>query len=1042
MVLRRLLAFAVSLAVCRPGVCTADSGVAVSTFTELETAVAADTGVISIRGSKIGFLRTLVVQASQAVSIEGKVRTTLDGGGSTGLFHLHKNSTLSLRSVNLVRGFVASSPGFSSGHGGGAVLLDHGSELLLHLVQISANRADIGGAICAVRSTVIAIDSTLTGNSAIEGGAIFAGNGSTVTTTGCTMTSNSASSGGAVYAEDGSTVTTTDCSMTSNSASSGGAVYAKDGSTVTATDCSMTSNSASSGGAVYAEEGSTVTATDCSMTSNSASSGGAVYAEEGSTVTATDCTMTSNSAYWYGGGHASLSATPASPSQPTVPQPTIPQPTVGQGLTPPPKPRPNIEEGLSPSQPTSRPSVARISKQSSRPITTTVLVLGCVVLFLMINLSVVVVRGLRRGGFAFHRTGEIQIVSIAQPDLIEQPLLGDATRSSSSADTSAADAVELIMASSAMGAYKMSPAPVFVVARSMRIILWSPGLATVAPMVTNPVGCLVSDLPFENASDGVRLHQSLERTFEAPAEHDRAQTFMLHDGAQNPLCDCVTTPVGVSESETVIVITGRLVTTCTHSESREARDMYCRRCGAHLAPTALISRSRSRSSRQTASSAARSVSTNSTYFFSRRRRPPLSELARGMIAPSSAASTFSQVSEIISSCGSQAGGETDGHSTLSNLASGSNRRCDAPLSFRSFAAPLMLVWLREDDRVLCGTLLVAPRQVIEESMLLKVRDDPLVTEEYGRVLRAPPGHGSAKFRFVRAVGENWLRVHVCPLDDDHSAMGGVVKPCDFVGLTRGSSDGTDGTGDGADGTGDGTTVCGVLSIGVLEVDEEGQLVRWVLRDTEPHPLEDVSFDDDEAGMVGVDRSTAHRAGLSGLPFDLLWLSLPTEIISDWESPENPPVELHGDRFFVKGSAVSNAALEDARGAVHAYLELKARVRSGADEEDERLLANVRDQMRDIGAPRWLKQGIRERRLSNQLLGFGRRGCRSVTFHRQYARLRLLLLARGDAGSPLQALGDDALAVVVGFLVPWQVRVAGWARGAELEEEDMASCFST
>ena len=57
-----------------------------------------------------------------------------------------------------------------------------------------------------------------------------------------------------------------------------------------------------------------------------------------------------------------------------------------------------------------------------------------------------------------------------------------------------------------------------------------------------------------------------------------------------------------------------------------------------------------------------------------------------------------------------------------------------------------------------------------------------------------------------------------------------------------------------------------------------------------------------------------------------------------------------------------------------------------------------------------------------------RGVRSVAFPRQYARLRLLLLAgRGDAGSPLQAVGGDALALVAGFLVPW--RVSGFGERA-------------
>ena len=197
-------------------------------------------------------------------------------------------------------------------------------------------------------------------------------------------------------------------------------------------------------------------------------------------------------------------------------------------------------------------------------------------------------------------------------------------------------------------------------------------------------------------------------------------------------------------------------------------------------------------------------------------------------------------------------------------------------------------------------------------------------------------------------------------------------------------------------------------------------------------------------MLGASRGTAHLAGLSGLPFDRLWLALPIEIVSDWESrhenratphADAPPVEMHSDLFLVKGSAVSDAALSDARAVVRAYLELKVRVRrgeggpgGGEDEEGARLLARARGRMWDLDALRKLRHGARERRLSQQLLGYGQRGVRSVAFPRQYARLRLLLLAgRGDAGSPLQAVGGDALALVAGFLVPW--RVSGFGERA-------------
>ena len=139
--------------------------------------------------------------------------TTLSGGYATRLFFLQNNSTLSLRGVNLVRGVSHSE------RGGGAVFVSAGGHLLLYSVRISDNRAQIGGAISTIRSTVVATDCTMASNSATRGGAFAVGDNSTVTTTRCTMASNSANfEGGALTASDDSTVTVTDCTMSSNSA--------------------------------------------------------------------------------------------------------------------------------------------------------------------------------------------------------------------------------------------------------------------------------------------------------------------------------------------------------------------------------------------------------------------------------------------------------------------------------------------------------------------------------------------------------------------------------------------------------------------------------------------------------------------------------------------------------------------------------------------------------------------------------------------------------------------------------------------------------
>ena len=113
-----------------------------------------------------------------------------------------------------------------------------------------------------------------------------------------------------------------------------------------------------------------------------------------------------------------------------------------------------------------------------------------------------------------------------------------------------------------MESFKISPAPIFVIGRnSMRIVVWSPGMAMAAPMFVEPLDCLISGLPFVNESDGFRLHRSLEQIFEAPADRDNGRTFMLHLRARSErvvLLEMIA-DYFVTEDEPIIALTGREV---------------------------------------------------------------------------------------------------------------------------------------------------------------------------------------------------------------------------------------------------------------------------------------------------------------------------------------------------------------------------------------------------------------------------------------------------------------------------------------------------
>ena len=87
-----------------------------------------------------------------------------------------------------------------------------------------------------------------------------------------------------------------------------------------------------------------------------------------------------------------------------------------------------------------------------------------------------------------------------------------------------------------LSSYASSPAPIFVIGRSdMDIIIdvWSTGMASTVPMQVDPVGWLITDLPYANARDGLKLHKILADIFGSPADYDNTRPFMLHLRTKN-----------------------------------------------------------------------------------------------------------------------------------------------------------------------------------------------------------------------------------------------------------------------------------------------------------------------------------------------------------------------------------------------------------------------------------------------------------------------------------------------------------------------------
>ena len=157
------------------------------------------------------------------------------------------------------------------------------------------------------------------------------------------------------------------------------------------------------------------------------------------------------------------------------------------------------------------------------------------------------------------------VVSDSDESIIELAHARPTRIGSDTVDHSDEPSVERVQAARfVMATYEMSPAPTVAIARCDQgpvIQLWSPGMTAVAPLHdVNPVGRRVQDLPFANAHDAIKLCETLERVFEAPAEHDDARPFVLHLLTKHGAVLLeMTLSVLVVSPEPTVVMTGREV---------------------------------------------------------------------------------------------------------------------------------------------------------------------------------------------------------------------------------------------------------------------------------------------------------------------------------------------------------------------------------------------------------------------------------------------------------------------------------------------------
>ncbi|MBL8063021.1 MAG: CSLREA domain-containing protein [Anaerolineales bacterium] len=228
-------------------------------------AVGADNMIIfdpSLSGATIHLASTLTIAQNMTIdgsALASKITVSGDsdsnGTGDVRVFFVHSGTTVTLDSLIITKGngTALSSEGITGGGG------------------IQNNSGNNAGAALTV------INSTISDNSADNGGGILNSNGSTLRITNSTISDNTATGNGGGILSDGNLLAITNSTLSGNSAADeGGGV--RNGNIMTLTNSTISGNSASSGGGI--RNAGSLTAKNNTLSGNSASvNGGGIYSD-------------------------------------------------------------------------------------------------------------------------------------------------------------------------------------------------------------------------------------------------------------------------------------------------------------------------------------------------------------------------------------------------------------------------------------------------------------------------------------------------------------------------------------------------------------------------------------------------------------------------------------------------------------------------------------------------------------------------------------------------------------------------------------------
>jgi hypothetical protein len=256
----------------------------------------------------------LLIQKNLMIAGPGASQLTISGNQTSRAFELASKYQLNLSGLTISNGdgvFAAGSSYNTNGKGGG--IFNSGTLTVSNCV-ISGNSASIGGGGIFNQGTLtVSSNSVLTGNSSSKyGGGIYnyGFSGVTVTVNNSTLSGNHAVDGGAIWNDYYAAVTLQGGStLSGNSAFDGAGIFNRSG-TVIVSSCTLSSNSASfEGGAIYnaaanygVPTGTVTIQQNSTLTDNSAARAGAIYNANGGKLTIDGSTLSDNTATYTGGG--------------------------------------------------------------------------------------------------------------------------------------------------------------------------------------------------------------------------------------------------------------------------------------------------------------------------------------------------------------------------------------------------------------------------------------------------------------------------------------------------------------------------------------------------------------------------------------------------------------------------------------------------------------------------------------------------------------------------------------------------------------------